>query len=479
LKMATLLKPLLPDVNVRIYKGRYTVQVEIPSCSTLTQGDIDTVGSIMSWDVNPNDVVEGYEGIRSVVVSRKSSISKKGIELGSLQISGVGHREFDMRTGIEMIDNEAQFQPPTTENFMDIVTGTKMSTSYAENGEYKVERPDYSPLGTYTFPRLRNKLLKTIEISKFELETLVVPHVEAYGRYVNGDLQNEDGNFGGLVFPVPTGISRASEELQKEFLSLAEGGASLIGAALGLNTIGLVKIFPLIKGLRELHEQARIVHLQTHTSNYYDIQGLAYLMDWGEFKRLGKNREDNIMNRVVDIKRPRDDLEKLTDHFFGRVIDKEAIMMVGYEIIGGVLEIYSENLEKGISLIEIMNRCIGTHGKESKEVDMVIQWMKDQGYEGFPEQEYEPLTVQEALQGDPFTEMLGLALKLTTKRMGVKLPETMTGLATEAMKNDEAARKILRPQKPIKNEQPRIRRNDPCPCDSGKKFKKCCGSGND
>ena len=29
---------------------------------------------------------------------------------------------------------------------------------------------------------------------------------------------------------------------------------------------------------------------------------------------------------------------------------------------------------------------------------------------------------------------------------------------------------------PIRNTAPRVGRNDPCPCGSGKKFKKCCGS---
>ena len=27
---------------------------------------------------------------------------------------------------------------------------------------------------------------------------------------------------------------------------------------------------------------------------------------------------------------------------------------------------------------------------------------------------------------------------------------------------------------PVKREEPKIGRNDPCPCGSGKKFKKCC-----
>jgi SEC-C motif-containing protein len=30
-------------------------------------------------------------------------------------------------------------------------------------------------------------------------------------------------------------------------------------------------------------------------------------------------------------------------------------------------------------------------------------------------------------------------------------------------------------QKPVVREGPRVGRNDPCPCGSGKKYKKCCG----
>jgi uncharacterized protein YecA (UPF0149 family) len=31
--------------------------------------------------------------------------------------------------------------------------------------------------------------------------------------------------------------------------------------------------------------------------------------------------------------------------------------------------------------------------------------------------------------------------------------------------------------KQIKLEAPKVGRNDPCPCGSGKKYKKCCGKG--
>jgi preprotein translocase subunit SecA len=32
-----------------------------------------------------------------------------------------------------------------------------------------------------------------------------------------------------------------------------------------------------------------------------------------------------------------------------------------------------------------------------------------------------------------------------------------------------------RPTTPIRREAPKVGRNDPCPCGSGKKYKKCCG----
>ncbi|MBL9122991.1 MAG: SEC-C domain-containing protein, partial [Planctomycetaceae bacterium] len=31
------------------------------------------------------------------------------------------------------------------------------------------------------------------------------------------------------------------------------------------------------------------------------------------------------------------------------------------------------------------------------------------------------------------------------------------------------------PPQTVRNQGPRVGRNDPCPCGSGKKFKKCCG----
>ena len=36
-------------------------------------------------------------------------------------------------------------------------------------------------------------------------------------------------------------------------------------------------------------------------------------------------------------------------------------------------------------------------------------------------------------------------------------------------------RNVQEKQKPIVNSGPKVGRNDPCPCGSGKKYKQCCG----
>ena len=34
---------------------------------------------------------------------------------------------------------------------------------------------------------------------------------------------------------------------------------------------------------------------------------------------------------------------------------------------------------------------------------------------------------------------------------------------------------VIESNEPYRREEPKIGRNDPCPCGSGKKYKKCCG----
>jgi preprotein translocase subunit SecA len=56
-------------------------------------------------------------------------------------------------------------------------------------------------------------------------------------------------------------------------------------------------------------------------------------------------------------------------------------------------------------------------------------------------------------------------------------PASMTGSSGEvsASMHEEALDAAIEALAPVRREGPKVGRNDPCPCGSGKKFKKCCG----
>ena len=53
----------------------------------------------------------------------------------------------------------------------------------------------------------------------------------------------------------------------------------------------------------------------------------------------------------------------------------------------------------------------------------------------------------------------------------------ITGAALEAINSVDGGKKISTPEysQTVVNEGPKVGRNDPCPCGSGKKYKNCCG----
>ena len=62
----------------------------------------------------------------------------------------------------------------------------------------------------------------------------------------------------------------------------------------------------------------------------------------------------------------------------------------------------------------------------------------------------------------------------------IERPEEILEVKSEVEEKAEKAiemsgNKEERTQKTIKNTEPKINRNDLCPCGSGKKYKKCCG----
>lgn len=52
----------------------------------------------------------------------------------------------------------------------------------------------------------------------------------------------------------------------------------------------------------------------------------------------------------------------------------------------------------------------------------------------------------------------------------------LDGVSDEYMRYADISEKLgfNRKQVPHRREEPKINRNEPCPCESGKKYKKCC-----
>ena len=87
----------------------------------------------------------------------------------------------------------------------------------------------------------------------------------------------------------------------------------------------------------------------------------------------------------------------------------------------------------------------------------------------------------------PFEILVDLRQDLTDARLDSRPVDTTppdtapelaaTGVAATALKRPEAkpTQQVIRPEAPLHGGE-EVGRNDPCPCGSGKKYKKCCGA---
>lgn len=381
----TKLQPLLPNVEVLTYQsGRFPIQLEIPKSSTLSEQDIEKILRVSSWETSPDKIADGYEGGRSVLLLRENPIQKGPIGLPSLQVSGIGFREIDF-SGSLPTTNEV-FYPPSSENFMSRVPETVMGTSYAKGTELKADRPTYLPIGTYTASGLLKKVKNTQKVAELDLENMIVPHVEAYGRYLDAKLRNEEGPFGFIVLPSPDPKkSRAANDFFGQFCKVVRRGNRVDTDATMAFYYGLSPyIAVMANGLRELHDKGRLVHLQTHLENFYVVNGKPYVVDWTTMKRLGENVEENIINRTIDLKRPVDDFGTLFSKVFPNV-PKEVRAGIVMLVEEASMEVYSGHPEKEIKLLSIVDKQRPDLRNKMTEFDAMVQWMKDECIEGYKE----------------------------------------------------------------------------------------------
>lgn len=56
-----------------------------------------------------------------------------------------------------------------------------------------------------------------------------------------------------------------------------------------------------------------------------------------------------------------------------------------------------------------------------------------------------------------------------------KMPKSLEDALYDLVKAVFDLKQLIDPNKPVTRETPRVGRNEPCPCGSGKKYKQCCG----
>jgi len=223
----------------------------------------------------------------------------------------------------------------------------------------------------------------------------------------------------------------------------------------------------------------------------------------------GDNLRDNIFHMIDDVS------GELVTSYIGEEHNKESLLLDVQDILD-VKEIDSlnkPNLDQAEIIDEIKEKAYENYtkkeeeiGEDVRELERVVvlkvvdeKWMDhidamDELKNGIGLRAYgqkDPV-VQYRIEGfEMFDEMRNAIISdvvkilLHVNRVGKVQRKTSSRITGE--KHDEVLNKGfdmdkiretpkgLTPLEPIKNESPKVGRNDPCPCGSGKKYKNCCG----
>lgn len=302
------LEPMFGYTQERIVgHGNYSVQLEVPSWSKLSDGDVRKVLEVVSWKrLNMDTMADGYEGVTGILVKKEEPGYKGGIVLDSLQISGAVYKEINRIGGRRaLVEATGKMRPPSTKNRFDHLTliEEELETTRVVDGALVSTRPEYAPLGSYTESQGKLKIESTVEAGKLPLDRFVVPSIEAYGRYL--DLEVEGGHLTFMVYPIPS-------------------GGRLTGKLTGPNSLGLSFVQfnrymrglgeALGAGLCELHGEGRC-HSQLHFSNlfYFPELGKFYVMDWDSMDSL--HGLDHL-KRGIDVRIPWQNFENVQDFLY-------------------------------------------------------------------------------------------------------------------------------------------------------------------
>ena len=195
------------------------------------------------------------------------------------------------------------------------------------------------------------------------------------------------------------------------------------------------------------------------------------------------------------------DVEGLRAKYRGLLCNDDDFQVITGTPIEAREAIRDELLSRAQKLYDFKEKLFGEN--EFREVERVVllrnvdqKWMDhleamDSLMESIGLQAYanrNPISEYRIQGADLFDEMIGEIREGTVRMMLSVMPKTQNVQRVQVIREAAPGGPRLRrpvgplanasavPNRPVVNKGPKVGRNDPCPCGSGKKYKKCCGS---
>ncbi len=220
----------------------------------------------------------------------------------------------------------------------------------------------------------------------------------------------------------------------------------------------------------------------------------------------GENLKDNITNMITSVSNEIVDMYvDENNHVEAEVLGNEILTNFGIDIRDFIKEnddnpekIKEELQKQSLEKYEEKEKDIGE--EQMRELERVVllkvvdeKWMnhidnmeelKDGiGLRAYGQQDpvvkyrMEGMDMFEEMTADIKYDVVKILMNIR-KQQDVRRQETakITGAALEAINSVDGGKSMnINENQTVRNEGPKIGRNDPCPCGSGKKYKNCCG----
>ena len=254
--------------------------------------------------------------------------------------------------------------------------------------------------------------------------------------------------------------------------------------------------------------EGRNFGIRKNVLKYDDVNNIQREIIYTQRKQVldGENLKDNILNMIQSVAEETIDMfisgenEIEVNSLSNEILNDFGIEMrefikenaknpekIKEEVKKLVLEKYAEKEEEiGEEQMRELERVVLLKIVDEKWMDHIdnMEELKDGiGLRAYGQQD--PV-IKYRMEGmDMFEEMTAnikydvVKILLNIRKQGeFKRQETakITNAALEAINSVDGGKSInVKDNQPIRNEGPKIGRNDPCPCGSGKKYKNCCG----